>query len=72
MEMDGWVDEIVQDFNSRCLGPVVQSIALQKLLTIFQQKYWCISDINNQNFNKTLINDVVSVEQPGPGVQTSV
>ena len=28
----------------------------------------CISDINNRNFNDTLTNDVVSFEQPRPGV----
>ena len=40
---------------------------VQKLLTFFfNKKYWCISDINNRNFNETLTNDVVSFTQPGP------
>ena len=30
------------------------------------KKYWRISDINVWNFNKTLTNDIVSFEQPGP------
>ena len=29
---------------------------------------WCISDINVCNFNERLTNDVVSFEQPGPGL----
>ena len=41
---------------------------MQKLLTFFQQKYWQISDMNIWNFNETLTNDVVSFEQPRPGV----
>ena len=45
-----------------------EAFAMQKLLTFFQQKYWCISDINIRNFNETLTNDVVSFEQPGPDV----
>ena len=32
------------------------------------KKYWQISDINVWNFNETLTNDVVSFEQPGPGL----
>ena len=31
----------------------------------FQQKYWCISDINVWNFNQTLTNDAVSFEKQG-------
>ena len=34
----------------------------------FNKKYWQISDINVLNFNDMLTNDVVSFEQPGPGV----
>ena len=34
----------------------------------FDKKYWQISDINAWNFNETLTNDVVSFEQPGPGL----
>ena len=45
-----------------------EAFAVQKLLTFFQQKYWHISDINVWNFNETFINDVVSFEQPGPGL----
>ena len=45
-----------------------EAFAVQKLLTFFQQKYWCIWDINIWNFNDTLTNDVVSFEQPGPDV----
>ena len=47
-----------------------EAFALQKLLTIFQQKYWRIPNINVRvrNFNETLTNDVVSFEQPGPEV----
>ena len=35
----------------------------------FDKKYWQIWDINVWNFNKMLTNDVVSFEQPGPGLQ---
>ena len=45
-----------------------EAFALQKLLTFFNKKYWQIQDINVWNFNETLTNDVVSFEQPGPGV----
>ena len=45
-----------------------EAFAVQKLLTFFQQKYWCISDIKVWNINETLINDVVSFEQPSPDV----
>ena len=38
------------------------------LLTFFIKEYWHISDINVRNLNETLTNDVVSFEQPGPGV----
>ena len=44
-----------------------EAFVMQKLHTFFQQKYWLICDINVWNFNDTLINDVVSFEQPGPG-----
>ena len=43
------------------------AFAMQKLLTFFQQKFWHFSDNNVWNFNETLINDVVSFEQPSPG-----
>ena len=45
-----------------------EAFAVQKLLTIFQQKYWRISDMNILNFNDTLTNDVFSFEQLGPEV----
>ena len=45
-----------------------EAFALQKLLSLFNKKYWCNSDITNRNFNETLTNDVVSFEQPGPGI----
>ena len=45
-----------------------EAFAVQKFLTIFQQKYWRISDMNILNFNDTLTNDIVSFEQPGPGL----
>ena len=41
-------------------------------LHFFNKKYWQISDINIWNFNETLTNDVVSFEQPGPGLENSV
>ena len=34
----------------------------------FNKKYWQILDISVWNFNETLTNDIVSFEQPGPGV----
>ena len=43
-----------------------EAFALQKLLTFFDKKYRHIWDINVWNFNKSLTNDVVSFEQPGP------
>ena len=44
-----------------------EAFALQKLLTIFQQKILVyFNNINNQNFNEALTNDVVSFEQPSP------
>ena len=42
---------------------------LQKLLTFFfNKKYLHTWDISVWNFNESLTNDVVSFEQPGPGV----
>ena len=46
-----------------------EAFALQKLLTLFQQKYWQILDINVWKFNEALTNDVVSFEQPGPDLK---
>ena len=34
-----------------------EAFALQKLLTLFQQKYWRILHITIGNFNETLTND---------------
>ena len=34
----------------------------------FNKKYWRIWEINFWKFNKTLTNEVVSFEQPGPDV----
>ena len=34
----------------------------------FNKKYRLICDINVWNFNDMLTNDVVSFEQPGPGI----
>ena len=47
-----------------------EAFALQKLLILFNKKYWLISDINIYIFYLTLTNDVVSVEQPGPDAKT--
>ena len=49
-----------------------EAFALQKLLTFYQQKYWCISDIDVWKFNETLTNDVVSFEQPDPNENTGL
>ena len=48
------------------------AFAMQKLLSLFQQKYWNVSDINVWSFNETLTNKVVSFEQPGPEVQVCI
>ena len=37
-----------------------------QLLKFFNRKYWRIWDSNVWSLNETLINDVVSFEQPGP------
>ena len=39
---------------------------MQKLLTFFQQKFSVYAIFNDQRFNDTLTNDIVSFEQPGP------
>ena len=41
---------------------------MQKLLPFFNKKYWHIWEINFSEFNETLTNNVVSFEQPGPGI----
>ena len=45
-----------------------EAFALQKLLTFFNKKYWQILDIDVWKFNEMLTNDIVSFEQPGPGL----
>ena len=58
----------IKKVSVEVLGPVAQSNckALQKLLTFFQQKI--LADISIWYFNKTITNDIVSFEQPGPGI----
>ena len=42
---------------------------MQKLLTFFFSRNINVYAIfNDQNFNDTLTNDILSFEQPGPGV----
>ena len=41
---------------------------MQKLLTFFQQKYQLYVIFNDQSFDNTLTNDIVSFEQLGPGM----
>ena len=43
-------------------------VALQKLLTFFQQKFQHICVSLDVNFNDSLTNDIVSFEQLGPGL----
>ena len=41
---------------------------MQKLLTLFSSKNICVYTIfNDQSFNNTLTNGIVSFEQQGPG-----
>ena len=40
---------------------------MQKLLTFFSKKISIYAIINDQSFNDTLANDIVSFEQLGPG-----
>ena len=49
-----------------------EAFALQKLLTFLQQKYWHIWEINFWKFKETFTNDVVSFEQPDPGLFSGV
>ena len=39
---------------------------MQKLLTFFQQNINVYAIFNDQNFNDTLTNDIISFEQLGP------
>ena len=41
---------------------------MQKLLTFFQQKYKVYAIFNDQNFNNSLTNDIVSFKQLSPDV----
>ena len=41
---------------------------MQKLLTFFQQKYSVHAIFNDQSFNDTLPNDIVTFEQLGPEI----
>ena len=73
--------QLVKCFMTLCPNTLIffvekvkEAFALQKLHTFFQQKllaYFNISDINIRNFNKTLINDIVSFERPGPDVNSN-
>ena len=65
--------QLVKYFTTLLLNTLIffvkkmrEAFAVQKLLTLFQQKYWQILDINIWKFNETLTNYVVSFEQPGP------
>ena len=66
---------MVKDFITKytdifLLKKMREAFALQKAFHIFfSTKIRHISDINVRNFNETLPNDVVSFEQPGPGVE---
>ena len=49
-----------------------ESFALQKCKRFSHfsnKKLQCICNINVLNFNETLTNDVVNLEQPAPGIQ---
>ena len=52
------------------LGPLVYSKRWEKLFShFFNKKYWQILDIKVWKFNETLTNNIVSFEQPGPGLK---
>ena len=53
------------EYNSQVF--LLKKCEMQKLLTFFQQKYRVYAILNDQSFNDTLTNDVVSFEQLGPG-----
>ena len=44
---------------------------MQKLLTFFSAKILAYAIFNNESFNDTLTNDIVSFEQLGPGCELS-
>ena len=48
-----------------------EAFAMQKLLTVFQQKILAYLIYYRLKFNETLTNDVVSFEQPGTDLLTS-
>ena len=43
---------------------------MQKLLTFFSKNNRVCAIFNDQSFNDTLTNDIVSFEQLGPGLQS--
>ena len=46
---------------------------MHKLLTFFSTKLLAyMTYFNVLNFNETLTNDIVSFEQPGPGIQIDI
>ena len=74
--MSGWTDRRQTDVRLIVISPKPFSrgikmrggFALQKLLTFLNKTFWHFSDINVWNFNETLTNDVISFEQPAPGL----
>ena len=42
---------------------------MQKLLTFFSKNIRVYAIFNDQSFNEMLTNDIVSFEQPGPGLR---
>ena len=59
-------NDYIIKFTDIFVEKIREAFALQKLLRIFLQKYWRISDINFRSFNETLTNYVVKFEQTGP------
>ena len=43
---------------------------MQKLLTFFQQNISVCAIFNDQGFNDTLTSNIVSFDQPSPGIQS--
>ena len=54
------------------LGPVVQSVVSLSYSHFFSKKFQNICVSLDVNFKESLTNDVVSFEQLGPGVLTSL
>ena len=67
---------VPHSFFLRCLGqlvlrdwPLPPFLQMQKLLTFsFSKNISVYAIFNDQSFNDTLINDIVSFEQFGPGL----